>query len=150
MRRARILLFSMLILAASRPSLAQTGSMERVRIGVTGGVQLGTALAAQDGNLFADQEDMPVTTTASGAPVFLSGDVTFRLGAALGLSFGFSYAKGTADADLTADTPHPFYFDQPRRVTAVIADVGHQEMAFHAGLQHVLRLTPHRSTSDVA
>ena len=116
--------------------------MERARIGVSGGLQLATALAAQDGDLFADQEEMPVTTTASGAALLLSGDVTLRLSAVLGLSVGFSYATGTADADLTADTPHPFYFDAPRRITGTVADVGHDELALHVGLQHVLRVSP--------
>ena len=128
-------------LAFAQPAAAQTGWNDRMRFGVSAGVQLATDIVAQDGDLFADQEDMPVTTTASGAVVFFSGDTVFRLNPNLGLSLGVSYARGSSDADVIAETPHPFYFDQPRTITGTVSDVNHAELAVHAGLLHVFRLS---------
>ena len=129
--------------AFSQPAVAQTqtGWNDRMRIGVSAGVQAATNIVAQDGDLFADQEDFPVTATASGVAMFVSGDTVVRLNPNLGLSLGVSYAQGRADADVVAETPHPFYFDQPRFISGTVSDVHHAELAVHAGLLHVVRLS---------
>jgi opacity protein-like surface antigen len=68
----------------------------------------------------------------------IEGGSFFEIGAGVGLmrnfSLGLSYAqrsKTTRDASITAQVPHPVFFDTLRTATATVSDLEHKERAVH-------------------
>jgi hypothetical protein len=54
----------------------------------------------------------------------------------VGVSVAVSYSSSDSMADVAADIPHPFYFDQPRSVTGT-ASLQQSELATHTNLAFV-------------
>lgn len=104
----------------------------RARLGVNGLVQAATPQFAQTTTLTKNAEPTPVSASsprASMAGIDVNGAV--RVWHNVGASVAVSYVSGAADASVTAQIPHPFYFDQPRTVSGTLSNVAHSELASH-------------------
>ena len=133
MRLLALATFGLLVLG-HEPASAQPDWDGRVRLGVNAGAQLGSDELAQsfviDKN--AEAAAIGVTTGKSAFPVY-DASLTVRLAQSLGVSVALSYLSGRASGDVTADLPHPFYFDQARTVTGTTS-LERSEFVTHTNL----------------
>ena len=65
----------------------------------------------------------------------LDGGLSVRLVKWLGLGVTTSYVAGTETAVVTADVPHPFFFDFDRPTVGAAPGLRHEELAVHGQLQ---------------
>ncbi len=54
-----------------------------------------------------------------------------RVRGRLGMSYALSYRKKTEIGEVTANVPHPFYYNQPMRSVAGNTRLNHEDLAFH-------------------
>ena len=121
------------LLLGTPSASAQTGSPRpwTAIVSAHGGLQLSTNRLAQASELDKYVEPAPFTAELPKAAVpFVDGGVTVRLWKNLGIGAAVSFLSNTADAEVNAEIPHPFYFDRPRTIAGE-ASVGHRELAFH-------------------
>lgn len=89
-----------------------------------------------------NQEAANITTTATlkRGPLF---DVTVggRIKGNLGIGFGFAYYERNALGHVVGDVPHPFYFNQPRRLDASLP-LDHKNFAVHMHAMWLLPISP--------
>jgi hypothetical protein len=86
-----------------------------------------------------NQEPAVLTTTARlpRGPL-LDMTVGGRIKGNLGIGFSFSYYERSVEGRVVGDIPHPFYFNQPRRLDATLP-LDHQNLAVH---MHAMWLLP--------
>lgn len=112
MRHTPALLAAIVLLAS--PAFAQTGTV----ISVNGIYQTGTSAVSSTVAFTANAEPASFT---SNFPVKAGQglDAGIRVGirGAIGLSLGISSFKASGDAAITAQIPHPFFFNQPRSIS---------------------------------
>ncbi len=128
-----------MFLLAAGPAAAQTEWEGRVRVGLNGGGQLDTTRLNESITLTKNVEPAPLTASQPNKtmPLF-DADVTFRLKGNLGAGVSMSVLSGKADAVVSAQIPHPFFFNQPRTVTGRASNVTHREVATHTDLVYVI------------
>ena len=122
----------------AQPSLAQGAWVGPARVSFSVGSQADTTLVAQSISVvrYAEPALLTAGLPKSWAPFFDAG-VTVRMTRNLGVGVGISYASGSGDAQVNAEIPHPFHFDQPRSVGGSAFDVTHRELAAHIGLVYM-------------
>ena len=131
----RPLLGAVLVVAVSQPALAQD---EKVLVSVNYGVQLGTERLDESFTIVKHVEDTPVTAALEDQALpFFDIGATVRIAGALGANVALSYISNSDAASVTADIPHPFYFDRPRRISGEAANVRRKEMALHANVAYI-------------
>jgi hypothetical protein len=135
----RRLLLALLMTLAAAPVFAQDGWDGRVRISVSAGSQLDTNRLSESISLTKNVESAPVTADLAKAAVpFFDGGLAVRLFGNVGAAVSVSYLTNTADADVTARIPHPFFFNRPRTVTGQAQGVRHAELATHVDAVYVI------------
>jgi len=67
----------------------------------------------------------------------------------LGVLIGFSAFQSTADADLSGSVPHPFFFNQPRALTATVP-LSRTENALHLDVLFRVPLSPKLDLNIIA
>jgi hypothetical protein len=89
-----------------------------------------------------NQETARLTTRAT-LPKGPLVDVTVggRVKGNLGIGFGFSYYERNVDGRVVGEVPHPFFFNQPRRLDATLP-LDHQNLAIHMHAMWLLPLSP--------
>jgi opacity protein-like surface antigen len=65
----------------------------------------------------------------------------FRLFGNFGMGFSYSRLSTEGSAAVTAQVPHPIYFDQPRTVNSVVTGLEHVEQGFHVQATWMLAIT---------
>ena len=135
----RVSFVALLAIAGSASSAAgQDGWTGRVRAGFTAGAQVDTTRLAQSSTLVEYLEPAPLTAESpAGAVPWFDGGFAVRLFHNVGVGLSFSYLSGTSTAQVEADIPHPFYFNQPRRVSGEVGGVRHKELATHVAAVYV-------------
>jgi hypothetical protein len=133
--RGRVWYVAALVAASSviaAPALAQEAWNGRVRVSVNGLAQAVTPQLSQAITLTKNAEPAPVLASAPRAtvPGFDVGGAV-RLWRNMGASVAISYLTRAAGANITAQIPHPFYFDQPRAIAGTVSNVTHAELATH-------------------
>jgi hypothetical protein len=120
------------------PAFAQGAWVDRARVSFSVGSQADTTLAAQSMSLLKYAEPAPLTTGLKGWAPFVDAGVAVRFARHLGVGLAVSYASANGDAEVNADIPHPFQFEQPRAIRGLASGVTHRELVAHADLVYVL------------
>jgi hypothetical protein len=134
-------LFLVLIVLAvgAQPAFAQHAWTGRGRVTLSVGPQMDTARLSESLTLTKYVEPAPVTAELPRAAVpFFDVGVALRLAGNLGAGISVSYVTNTGEAEVTAQIPHPFYFNQVRRITGTVPGVRHDELATHTDLVYLL------------
>jgi hypothetical protein len=107
-----------LLAVGSQPAFAQPAWAGRVRVAVNAGAQLGSDDLVESFTIEKNTEPAPILVEASRTtfPAF-DASMTVRAVGPIGLGVAVSYLSGETTGELTADLPHPFFFDQLRRVS---------------------------------
>jgi hypothetical protein len=129
----RLLLIATLLLVAVQPVFAQR-LLERVRISVSGGGQIDSTRLSESISLTKYVEPTPVEAEAKGVLPFVDFGVALPLAGNLGAGVSVSYLTNRGEAEVTAQIPHPFYFDRPRPISGPVSGVRHKELATHINL----------------
>jgi hypothetical protein len=79
---------------------------------------------------FVEQAQVTTEHRVKTGPVF-GGGASVRVWKQLALGAAFSYYSKATDANVTAQLPHPFLFDQPRGASGTASGVKRTEMASH-------------------
>ena len=91
----------------------------------------------------ANAEDGQYTTdyTVKSGPAFdvSGGAIVWRQ---LGVGVGVSRFSRDTPAQLSADVPHPFFFNRPREVSGEVGGLKREELAFHVQARGVFPLRP--------
>ncbi len=100
-------------------------------VSASGGLQVGTTRLQQTSEIEKYVEPAPFRAELPQAavPLFDAG-LTVRLWKNLGVGAALSFLSSTADAAVSAEMPHPFYFGRPRSIAGDVG-IAHQELAFH-------------------
>jgi hypothetical protein len=116
--------------------------MDTARVSLSVGAQADTTRMSQSMSLEKYVEPAPVTAglPTSLAPFFDAG-IAVPLIRNLGVGLAVSYASGRGDAEVHAEIPHPFYFDQHRSITGRVPGVNHRELSAHGDLVYMVVLT---------
>lgn len=129
MRDSLLVLF--LILGAPAIAAAQAPPAQRFRVGINGGVQASDRTLAQSFSVTKNLEATPIAVSASlKRGVWFDGGVLVRLAGRVGVAVSVSNLSRSESADVTAQVPHPFFFDRPRSVTGA-TPLRHRETALH-------------------
>ena len=122
---------ALLVVTPSR-ARAQGGWEGRGRVSVNRLAQVATPGFSEAITLTKEIEPAPISVSSPRAtlPGFDIGGAV-RLWRNVGASVALSYATRADNANLTAQIPHPFYFNQPRTIAGTVSNVTHAELATH-------------------
>jgi hypothetical protein len=135
----RLLLALIALVIGAQPAFAQPAWTGRGRLTLSVGPQMDTARLSESLTLRKYVEPAPVTADLPRAAVpFVDVGVALRLAGRLGAGISVSYLTSTREAEVTAQIPHPFYFNQARRITGTVPGVRHAELAAHTDLVYLL------------
>ena len=141
MRRRVALAVSVAIVAFAVPAAAQTrSSTEWFRLVIDGGALVNPQSFSQDFALTKNAESTPVTIDMKpAAGGFIEAGARVRVTRSLWVGgVGFA-SSGTADGTLTAQVPHPFYFNRRREVSGDLASLSHSESGAHVDLAYAIQ-----------
>jgi len=149
MRRGLALVLGVALVAFAVPAAAQTRSSsaartrskpEWFRLVIDGGATVNPQSFNQDFSLTRNAESTPVTIDMKpAAGGFIEAGARVRVGRALWVgAVGFA-SSGSADGMLTAEVPHPFYFNQRREVSGDLAGLSHSESGAHVDLAYAIQ-----------
>jgi len=124
-------------------ALAQSGTKPtRFTIGVSGGVQQSAEDASDH---FSFSKNIETETIDVKYPMKPWGLIdlaaSYRLWKNLGVGVAVSVTSGNGKAEVTANVPHPFFFNQPRTVTGTENNIAHSETGVHLTLQYLIPAT---------
>lgn len=121
--------------AASAQSAGWNG---RVRVSVNGGLQVKSDTLSQSFTVQKNLESAPVTVDidTKRATLFDAG-VVVRVKRRFGVGIAASFVNHDSNADVTAQIPHPFFFNQPRTVTGT-TPVSRTEVAAHLDVVYMV------------
>jgi hypothetical protein len=131
------------LLGVALPAAAQSPS-ERFWIGVSGGVQ-GTSNGFGDSFDITSQFQDPETARATvdypveGGP-FVDGTFAVRLWKGFGVGVGVSHFSKRGDAQVTAEVPHPFQFNQLRSIDGSTS-TSRTEVGLHLQFAYLVPIT---------
>src|SRR5262245_28766524 len=131
--RAAILATTSLVVAA--PAMAQTGTARRpnsVFVSVSGGIQQAASDVSDHFSFSKNQETETIDVNYQMKPwALFDAGASFRVWKGLAFGAAFSRTTGTGDAEVTANVPHPFFFNQPRTITGTDNGIQHAENGVH-------------------
>ncbi len=111
-------------------------------VSVNLGAELAMSPLEQTSTLEAYVEPAPITVVVPGEPgLFFDAGATVRVWKNLGVGGALSLVGTDSLAEVTADIPHPFYFDRPRAI-AGDANLWRQELAVHANAAWLVDRSP--------
>lgn len=148
MRRLPLLLGVLCLLSLPSPAAAQTGSdFSRVYVAVDGTWRalydpFSEAITYSE---FAETTTLSATYNVQRKPTW-SGTIGVRLWRAVGAGVSVTSVQSTTHADIQADIPHPFFFDQPRHISGSDDTTARRETAVNLQLRVVV---PIRSRLDL-
>jgi hypothetical protein len=128
------------------PAAAQTrSSQESFRLVIDGGATINPQSFGQDFTLTKNVESTPVTIDMKpAAGGFIEAGGRVRVGRSLWLgAVGFA-SSGSADGTLTAEVPHPFYFNRRREISGDLTGLSHSESGAHVEVAYAIqtRISP--------
>jgi len=90
----------------------------RFRVSINGGGQVSSNTVSQSFSVQKNLEAAPITVdmSAKRAPIFDAG-IVVRIAGPLAVGFAVSYLTHDSTASITADIPHPFFFNRPRSIS---------------------------------
>ena len=115
---------------------------QNTRISVNGGAVVGSTTAGQNFTFPLYAEDGRITND-----IDLSGGAFFDIGGAyrvtsrLWAGVAFTSVSRTVDSSLSAQLPHPFYFNQARTVDATVEDLDGKETSVHISLLYPIAVS---------
>jgi hypothetical protein len=135
---------AMILTGAARTVSAAGSGAPRGFITVNFGTQTGSTSFTETSVLHINQEDGNVSAVSSvkSGPLFdlgAGGRVWHQL--QVGVSVSRFSVKGSAD--ISADIPHPFVFNQPRHVSGTASNLNRREIAEHVDMIWAAPLSTH-------
>jgi hypothetical protein len=128
------------LVAGVQPAFAQ-GWTGRGRVSLNVGAQFDTKRLSESITLSKHAESAPVAAEAPEATLpVLDVGVVLRLAGNLGAGVSVSYLTNRSEAQVSAQIPHPFYFDQRRSIGGTVSGVLHEELAVHTDLAYLVAL----------
>jgi hypothetical protein len=126
------------VLFPSAASAQSAGWNGRVRVSVNGGLQVRSDTLSQSFTVQKNLESAPVTVDidTSRGTLFDAG-VVVRLKGRFGVGVAASFVNHESNADVTAEIPHPFHFNQPRTVTGT-TPVSRTEVVAHLDVVYMV------------
>lgn len=114
---ALVLLAALSALSAPAAAFGQSDT-GRFRVGINAGGQVSGNTVSQSFSVQKNLEAAPITadTSAKRAPIF-DGGIVVRIAGPLAAGFAVSYLTHDSAATITANIPHPFFFNRPRSIT---------------------------------
>jgi hypothetical protein len=114
------------------------GREDTAIVSVNAGLQAATRRLSENVSLFKNVEQTPLSATLGnkGVPVVDLGG-TIRIIGRLGANVAFTSVSNTGSAAVSAEIPHPFYFNRLRPISGE-ASVAHKEQVFHTDAALVL------------
>ena len=140
MRRRLALVVGFAIVAFAVPAAAQTRSSEWFRLVIDGGAIVNPQSFSQDFTVTKNAESTPVTVDMKpGGGGFIEAGARVRVTRSLWVgAVGFA-SSGTADGTLTAQVPHPFYFNRRRDISGDMTSLSHSESGAHVDLAYAIQ-----------
>jgi len=141
MRRGLALVIGAAFFTFAAPAAAQTrSSSEWFRLVIDGGANVNPQSFSQDFTLTKNAESTPVTVDMKRATGgFIEAGARVRVAGSLWIgAVGFA-SSSTADGTLTAQVPHPFYFDQRRDISGDLTSLSHSESGAHVELAYAIQ-----------
>ena len=120
------------IAAVLAGSAATTAAQDRVRLAISAGEQASTAKIKQTETFqqYSEQGSLTLDRTIPKRP-FYDGGVAIRVAGGLYLGTTVSLFKSAGNGTVTAQVPHPFFFNQRRTTTGTVAGIDRKETAVH-------------------
>jgi Outer membrane protein beta-barrel domain len=131
-----------LLLCSARSVFAQGADWpERVWIGVNGGMQTAPSRVSDTFSVqqFVEAEQIDVRFPAKAGPL-VSVNGGYRLWRRLGAGVGVTHVTTRGTASITAQIPHPFFFNQFRQVQGT-SELSHTESSVDAFAAYLLPLS---------
>jgi hypothetical protein len=138
----RISLLVLLTVLGGYPGIAGAQTTDRVRLGISGGLRIGSQTVSQTLAITKNVEPTTIDTAidVSGGP-FFDGGGWFRMSGPVWVGVSVSYATLTADGDVSGQIPHPLYFDARRTLAGTARGLAMTETAVHLGASYVARVS---------
>jgi hypothetical protein len=141
MRRRLAIVAGAAIVAFAVPAAAQTRSPpEWFRLVIDGGAIVNPQSFSQDFALTKNAESTPVTIDLKpAAGGFIDAGARVRVARSLWVgAVGFA-ATSKAEGILTAQVPHPFYFNKRREISGDLTNLSHTESGAHVDLAYAIQ-----------
>lgn len=129
--------------AQRRPARGRTPATPPASISLNGGVQA-TSRSFSSASTFVEfVESGSLESNYDGnRPIVFDVAATIGVWRALGAGVAVTYASKALDGQVTAEIPHPFFFDRPRTVTGVASDLAREELAVHLDAAWTVQASP--------
>jgi hypothetical protein len=126
-----------------RMAAAQSDGWDgRVRVSVGGGIQRGSDTLAQAFTVQKNLEPAPITVGIDEKRATLfDGGIVVRAAGRFGIGFSASYTTHDTNANVSAQVPHPLFFNQPRPVSGT-TPVSRTELAAHIAAVYIVPAGP--------
>jgi hypothetical protein len=113
---------------------------DRVRVSLNAGSQATTTTFTQTRAFeeFLEQGSLTLTRDIPAGP-FYEGGIAVRVWRGLTFGVAASYFEDTGGGAVSAQIPHPFYFDRPRAVSGDASRIDRREIAGHAQCAWLVR-----------
>lgn len=126
------------LLLAALPLLptAAQAQEHRFRVGVGGGLALGTLSWTGTSTWEVNQEDATLRADyEAGTGPAVEAMIGVRVTPAFGFRAAFGWSRRDADATLEAAVPHPFFFDRPRPVSGQASGLEYSQLTTYLDLE---------------
>src|SRR5437763_1480040 len=131
-RHCLIALAFVLVVSGAASAQRPSGWAGRSRIGINAGAQVTGDELTQNFTLTKNVESAPVSVTSPfGRGMFFDGGATIRVRRKVGIGIAASYFAHDRNAAVSAQIPHPLFFNQRRAVAGTVAGLAASEAAVH-------------------
>jgi opacity protein-like surface antigen len=135
-KRARGAAFAVALAATALAPRAADAADHRFRLGVGGGIALGSLGWSSTSTWDVTQETAELTADYdSGTGPAVEAMVGVWVTPSFGFRIAFGWSRRDTDATLTASLPHPFFFDRPRTVSGELSGLEYRQLASYLDLE---------------
>ncbi len=139
----RLAVITAALAVTAAPAFAQRADTPRARVSINAAIQAGGDTIQQSFSVTKNVEAAPVSVSipAKTAPTFDAG-LALRLNGRFSVGFTISHASKALGGSVSAQIPHPFYYDQPRAIAGATAGLTHSETAVHIAAIYTIPASP--------
>ena len=136
MKRARGAALAIALAVTALAPRAAGAADHRFRIGVGGGLALGTLGWSATSTWEVAQETAELTADyGSGTGPAVEAMLGVRVTPSFGFRATFGWSRRDTEATIEAKVPHPFFFDRPRTVSGEVSGLEYKQLASYLDLE---------------